>query len=309
MKDPKTFQFVFDAWCNDKQSFVKPTSMSSYILTAENHLLPRFGEQKVITEQEVQDFVLQKLQNGFRQKTVKDMLIVLKMIVRYGCRMGYFEQTPWEIHFPKDFKKEELEVMAIHHQRRLMAYLKANITTRNIGIMLCMNTGMRIGELCALKWRDIDIVNGVVTVSHTLTRVYEIEEEKRYTHLEISTPKTINSVRDIPLSNEMTSILKPLCKIMNKNYFILSNDKKPIEPRTLRNYFNRLLDDLRIPRIKFHGLRHSFATRCIESKCDYKTVSMILGHSTISTTMDLYVHPNKDQKKKCIEKMIRSMRL
>ena len=89
----------------------------------------------------------------------------------------------------------------------------------------------------------------------------------------------------------------------------MSNSPKPIEPRSLRNYFNKLLNELNIPRIKFHGLRHSFATRCIESRCDYKTVSMILGHSSINTTLNLYVHPDKDQKKKCIEKMIRSMRL
>ena len=105
----------------------------------------------------------------------------------------------------------------------------------------------------------------------------------------------------------MLGLLKPLCKVMNKDFYILSNSKKPMEPRTLRNHFNSILVELNIPKIKFHGLRHSFATRCIESKCDYKTVSMILGHSNISTTLDLYVHPNKDQKKKCIEKMIRSM--
>ncbi len=309
MKELKTFREVFEVWCSNKRNYVKQSSLVSYILTAENHLLPRFGEQTNIEEQEVQEFVLQKLKDGFSQKTVKDMVIVLKMVVRYGCRMGYCEMRPWDIRFPKDFKKEDLEVMSIQHQRRLMDYLMQNITCRNIGIIICMNTGIRIGELCALKWKDIDIQNGMLNVSHTLSRVYKIDEDQRYTNLEVSTPKTINSIRDIPLSNHIMGLLKPLCKVMNKEYYILSNDVKPLEPRTLRNYFNKLLMQLDIPKIKFHGLRHSFATRCIESRCDYKTVSMILGHSNISTTLDLYVHPDKDQKKKCIEKMIRSMRL
>ncbi|MBQ4147160.1 MAG: site-specific integrase [Prevotella sp.] len=307
MKEEKTFNEVYDAWYRDKRNYVKKTTISSYVLTAENHLIPRFGEMTSISEQEVQDFVLEKLQDGFRQKTVRDMLAVLKMIVRYGCRMGYYQSTPWDIRFPKDYKKDDLEVMSIQHQRRLINYLKTNITTRNLGIILCLNTGVRIGELCALKWRDIDTRSGVVKVQHTLSRVYKIEDGQRYTNLEESTPKTLNSLREIPLSNDMLSLLKPLCKVMNKDFYILSNSKKPMEPRTLRNHFNSILVELNIPKIKFHGLRHSFATRCIESKCDYKTVSMILGHSNISTTLDLYVHPNKDQKKKCIEKMIRSM--
>ncbi len=307
MKEQKKFYDIYCEWCRDKRHYVKQTTISSYMLTVENHLIPRFGEMTSISEQDVQGFVLEKLQNGFRQKTVKDMLTVLKMIVRYGCRMGYYQSMPWDIRFPKDYKKEDLEVMSIQNQRRLITYLKSNITSRNIGIILCLNTGVRIGELCALKWKDIDTRSGVVKVQHTLSRVYKIVDGQRFTNLEESTPKTLNSLREIPLSNDMLSLLKPLCKVMNKDYYILSNSKKPMEPRTLRNHFNSLLKELMIPKIKFHGLRHSFATRCIESRCDYKTVSMILGHSNISTTLDLYVHPNKDQKKKCIEKMIRAM--
>ena len=86
--------------------------------------------------------------------------------------------------------------------------------------------------------------------------------------------------------------------MVNENYYVISNDIKPIEPRTYRNYYKKLCEQLDIPELKFHGLRHSFATRCIESKADYKTVSVLLGHSNISTTLNLYVHPNKEQKKK-----------
>ena len=81
-----------------------------------------------------------------------------------------------------------------------------------------------------------------------------------------------------------------------------------MEPRTLRNYFHNMLRDLGIPKVRFHALRHSFATRCIASRCDYKTVSAILGHSSISTTLDLYVHPDLSDKKRCIDRLAKVMK-
>jgi integrase len=106
----------------------------------------------------------------------------------------------------------------------------------------------------------------------------------------------------------MSSLLKPLKNIMNPSFFVLTNNEKPTEPRTYRSYYKKLMTELDIPALKFHGLRHSFATRCIESKCDYKTVSVLLGHSNISTTLNLYVHPNMEQKKKTINQMFRSLK-
>ncbi len=106
---------------------------------------------------------------------------------------------------------------------------------------------------------------------------------------------------------EALTLIKPLLKVVNTGFYVISNDSKPIEPRTYRAYYKRLMKSLNIPPIKFHGLRHSFATRCIESNCDYKTVSVLLGHSDISTTLNLYVHPNMEQKKRCITKMFKSL--
>lgn len=110
------------------------------------------------------------------------------------------------------------------------------------------------------------------------------------------------------MTSDLIKIIKPIKKIVNNEYYVLTNDIKPTEPRTYRNYYKRFMKKFDIPDLKFHGLRHSFATRCIEGKCDYKTVSVILGHSNISTTLNLYVHPNLEQKKKCINQMNRSLR-
>ena len=189
-----------------------------------------------------------------------------------------------------------------------MDYLEQNFTFKNLGIIICLSTGIRIGEICALKWNDIDIENGFIKVSKTLQRIYLVDKEIKTTKLIIDKPKTRNSFREIPLSSDLVRIVKPIMKVVNKNYYILTNEEKPTEPRTYRNYYKNLMRKLNIPLIKFHGLRHSFATRCIESNCDYKTISVLLGHSNITTTLNLYVHPNFEQKKKAINKMLRSIK-
>lgn len=109
------------------------------------------------------------------------------------------------------------------------------------------------------------------------------------------------------MNRELLAMMKPLKKVVNGDFYVLTNDEHPTEPRTYRNYYNRLIAKIGIPHLKYHGLRHSFATRCIEAGCDYKTVSVLLGHSNISTTLDLYVHPNMEQKKRCITKMFKSL--
>lgn len=177
----------------------------------------------------------------------------------------------------------------------------------SLGIYISLSTGLRIGEICALKWSDIDVADGTITVQRTIERIYVVEGEKKHTELVINTPKTVNSCREIPMSKELLAMVKPMKKVVNGDFYVLTNDDKPTEPRTYRNYYNRLMEKLDIPKLKYHGLRHSFATRCIEAGCDYKTVSVLLGHSNISTTLNLYVHPNMEQKKRCINKMLKSL--
>ena len=288
--------------------FVKSSTIAVYTLHLENHLLPKFGNKKTLQEQEVQDFVLECLRKGLSQKSVKDMLIVLKMVVRFGAKHGWLQYQDWSIKYPTEQKNNELEVLSISHQKKLMLYITDNFTFRNLGIYICLSTGMRIGEICALKWNDIDIGTETIHVNRTIERIYIIEDGERRTELVIGTPKTKNSIRDIPISKELMKLLRPLKKLVNDDYFVITNEEKPTEPRTYRNYYKQLLKQLDIPDLKFHGLRHSFATRCIESQCDYKTVSVILGHANISTTLNLYVHPNMEQKKKCINQMFKVLK-
>lgn len=308
MVTEKNISQIAGLWKEEKRQFVKKSTFAAYSLIVETHLQPAFGNLTAVTEKDVQDFVLHKLNGGLSQKTIKDMLIVLRMILKFGAKKNYCVYAPIDVIFPTDRERQELEVLSIANQKKIMRFVEDNFTFRNLGIFICLSTGIRIGEICALTWDDIDTENGVIHIRKTIQRIYVKENGIKKTELLIDTPKTATSMRDIPMIKDLYEILKPLKKVVNNDYFVLTNEATPTEPRTYRNYYKKLLDKLGIPPIKFHGLRHSFATRCIESKCDYKTVSVILGHSNISTTLNLYVHPNYEQKKKCIDKMFRKIK-
>lgn len=309
MENCTTFAAVAELWAAQKQQFVKQSTMSAYALTLANYLVPHFGSHTDITETDVQQFVISQLERGLRQKTIKDQLIVLKMVYRFGCKQNVFTLHEWDVHYPTEQKKYNISVFTIEQQRRLMRHLTENFTFLNLGVLICLHTGLRIGEVCALRWENIDVDNGILQVQRTLERIYILSDGNKHTELQLSTPKTRNSQREIPLTKDLLRLLKPFRKVVNPQFYILTNSPKPTEPRTYRNYYRHLLNSLNIPFIKFHGLRHSFATRCIESGCDSKTVSILLGHANISTTLNLYVHPNFDQKKRCIDTMLKRLRI
>lgn len=294
-------------WKDNKKQFVKESTYSAYCLLLTNHIVPYFGDKEEFVEADVQQFVLDSLANGLSEKTIKDIIVVIKMIQKFGAKNKLMNLNQIDVIFPTKSSKRELEIMSKDNQKILFEYLKANFSFRNLGIVICLCTGMRIGELCALKWNSFDMDNNVVKVRHTVQRIYVVDEEIRYTKIVVNEPKTKESNRDIPLSSELLKVIKPLMKVVNPEFYVLSNDEKPIEPRTYRNYYKKILKQLNIPYLKFHGLRHSFATRCIESKNSVKTVSVILGHSNITTTMNLYVHPDNAEKKRCIEKMLKDI--
>lgn len=295
-----TFQELAQQWCEMKQPIVKYSTMCAYRLALHTHLLPRFGQMTQIEEVDVQGFILDKVKEGLAKKTVRDIIAVLRAIVKYGARQKLFEREDWQLDYPTTEDDTKLPILSLTHQRKLMAYLTQQPDARNIGILLALCTGMRIGEICALMWKDVDLLHRMLRVRQTVGRIYNCD--LRATEHVFSTPKTKHSFREIPISKLLFDALSCVKK-QSASTFVVGSSIDATDPRTYRDYFARLLKKLQIPPIVFHGLRHTFATRCIESLCDYKTVSSILGHSNVSTTLNLYVHPNIQQKKRCINKM------
>ena len=283
----KTIREIAAAWKEYKRPYVKQSTMAAYVLILENHILPTFGEDNSLPEQSVQAFVLHKIESGLSTKSVKDILIVLKMVMKFGVKKEWMTYYEWDIKYPPSSENKVLDVLSVTNHRKILNHIQSHFTFMGLGIYISLSTGLRIGEICALKWCDINVTDGILTVNRTIERIYIIEGEKKHTELVINTPKTKNSCREIPMNKELLGMLKPLKKVVNDDYYILTNDERPTEPRTYRNYYKRLMEKLDIPKLKYHGLRHSFATRCIEVGCDYKTVSVLLGHSNISTTLNL----------------------
>ncbi len=307
MNQQKTISEIINLWKVDKKQYVKKSSFSAYMLLIENHLMPEFGSKYSLEDSDVQEFVLHKLDQGLSQKTIKDILIVLKMVFKFGAKNKWMEHNQFDVQFPTEREKHTIEVLSRSNQKRVMNYIQEHFTFRNLGVYICLSAGIRIGEICALTWEDINTDTEIISIRRTIQRIYIIEDGSRKTELVLDTPKTKNSIREIPLSRDLLKMLKPIKKIVNNSFYVLTNDAKPTEPRTYRSYYKILMKELGMPDLKFHGLRHSFATRCIESNCDYKTVSVLLGHSNISTTLNLYVHPNFEQKKKCINQMLKGL--
>ncbi len=304
----KTIREIYNVWREMKSRLVKESTIATYVTNVEKHILPVLGDMTTVDENDVQQLVLDKLRSGLSRRTVRDILLVLKMIVAYGARQGWTERADWDIKFPTNVEKPEFQVLTVGEQKRLMSFLKSHFSFRNLGLYICLCTGMRIGEICALKWSDISIRSKTICIRRTIERVYVIDGGRKYTKLIIGTPKTASSIRDIPVSGDLFKVLKSLIGLVNDAGFVLTNTDKPLEPRIYRHYYKRFMSKLNMPAMKFHGLRHTFATRCIESNCDYKTVSSILGHSNVSTTLNLYVHPDMGQKRRCIDRMLKSVR-
>ena len=303
----KTIREIAVVWKDSKRPFVKQSTMAAYVLILENHILPTLGESDSLHEKIVQDYVLRKIENGLSVKSVKDILIVLKMVMKFGMKNEWMDYYEWDIKYPTSSTNKEVEVLSVANHKKVLNHIQNHFSFTGLGIYISLCTGLRIGEVCALKWSDINIMEGTITVNRTIERIYIIDGVQKHTKLVINTPKTQNSCREIPMTKELLAMMKPLKKVVNDDFYILTNDEYPTEPRTYRNYYTKLMEKLGIPKLKYHGLRHSFATRCIEAGCDYKTVSVLLGHSNISTTLDLYVHPNMEQKKRCIAKVFKSL--
>ena len=302
------FQDVAGRWKADKRQWVKPSSYATYVWLLNTHLLPYFADMEVIDEPIVQAYVNRELSAGLSTKTIRDTLVVLRMVLRFAEKEKFWPHMEFQVHFPTwAEEKHDVPILPEADQKRLLRYLRANFSYRNLGLLICLQTGLRIGELCALRWKDLDMRIGIIHVTKTLQRICLADGDERNNSTFIGPPKTASSVRDIPLSRELRRLIQSAKKGTNPCNYILSNSAKPLEPRYYRAYFRGLLNRLNIPQVRFHALRHTFASRCIQSRCDYKTVSALLGHASISTTLNLYVHPDLTAKKKAIERVVRGM--
>lgn len=201
-----------------------------------------------------------------------------------------------------DFKNEKkvINYLTLTGQNILEKYIKDNINIRNLLVLTTLYSGVRIGEICALKWNDIDFINCTISINKTVQRI-NCNDDKVKTKLIIDISKTKSSIRIIPIPKFVIILLNQYKS--NTNNFVFTNSNKPKDPRSVEKYFNSLLSKLNIRHLKFHSLRHTFATRLREQKVNIKVISELLGHSNWKITQDIYVHSSFDIKKKSVNEL------
>ncbi len=308
--DKKTEKILFkesaESWLMSIRNNLKETSVIKYENILIKHIYPVFSNREIedVTDTEIEVFLnglLIKNSSGDRNlapATVSTVLTVFKGIFRYtsknkGIKLPdltgiYIKSAPVIV-----------KSLEIHEQSKLNTYLCSNISLKNIGILLCMYTGMRIGEVCALKWENIHLDKRYISIESTVQRIRHRNASDHKTKIIITDPKSLSSIRDIPIPDIIYDILSEIKQ--NKDVYLLSGkaDKIP-EPRALQNHFKTVLKHCDINDINFHILRHTFATRCIEAGVDAKSLSEILGHACVNITLNRYVHPSMEIKRKNI---------
>lgn len=304
-----TFAELFDLWYADKTAYVKPGTAALYALSWQR-LEPYIGRVDIdnFGKVEAKALLAQHVGRGYAAHTIRDRIAVIRQMLKFAsAELGLMvKPIDWGLHMPMTAPKT-LQRYTEAEALRLIRYitnLSAEDMRRDIGVLISVMTGLRIGEVCGLRYGDVDFRGNTIAVRRTVSRIYN-----PVTHLEginIGATKTRAGYRDVPLLPPLKKALRSMYK-GDDDVYIASGTDKPLCPRTLREKYANLQRRLRLPQITFHGLRHTFASMLVEAGGDTKTISVILGHSNISTTLNLYVHPSDDAKRKAVARAFRAL--
>jgi integrase len=298
-------------WMHEQQRLAREATYATYSMAVVNHIIPLLGHLYVedITEQIVQETALYWLERGrcdgcggLLRKSVRDLLAIVKTSLKAARKHCGLPAMIMDIRLPQPQLSQKPKVFTLSELRILVGAASSKSSTKNMGILLALYSGLRIGELCALRWEDVDFERTTLAVTKTIQKIYtkSLTGETQAKTI-ISSPKTKSSVRELPLSSEIVPMLMRF-RAPDDHYLITGKDSC-MGPRSYRSYYSRFLQRSGITASSFHKLRHTFATQLIESGADVKTVSQLLGHASVKTTLDLYVHPQLEQKRKCIAMM------
>lgn len=298
------FKDITFMWMENNKIRLKGSTLAKYENVIKTHIIPEMGEIKFshIDSSYINDFLYRKMQCGrigtggsLSTSYVKTMAVIIEAIIKYGRKEGYNQKNNITVFKPQTEQKDIL-TMSLTQEKDLLKVLLQEKNAVTIGTLIALQAGLRIGEVCALKWSDIDFENECINVRHTVSRV----NVNNKTCLIIDTPKTKSSRRCIPMSKQLKIALGD-AYINRKSEFVVSDNKDFVSTRTFEYQYKRMLKRNNLPIFNFHVLRHTFATRCAEIGMDAKALSILLGHSTPITTLSIYIHPSMELVKQKID--------
>lgn len=288
---PITFEQIGREWLSKKELKVKTSTYNKYKNLLEKHIFPEFGTLQV-TEYDIYSFEngLQKItyqnSNNFSKSTLKSIVYLLRAIIKYSLRFGLDSVIEFDFDIT-DSNSKNIGILSKKDEESLISYLCENHSFGNLGILLSLTTGLRIGEVCALRRKNVNFETNLIYICETAQRL----QFENGTQLITTPPKSSKAYRYVPLPQIARTYLEQLnIKNVSEDAYILTNTTIPFEPRTLQYTFKSTLKKCSIENINFHALRHTFATNCVELGFDIKTLSELLGHSSVSFTLNRYVH-------------------
>lgn len=300
---------VGDMWLHSLEPVCKKSTLVKYTNQLNKYIYPQLGEKEIcyITNADVISFShLLLTGNGSSKRVLSPkstsdilsrMMSIQKFGVMNGYKVGYLSNC---VRVPQ--RKKEIRVLSVSEQEVLLHYIMHETNLTTLGILICLFTGIRLGELCALKWNSISLTDKELRIKYTMQRLQSLDASASCkTYISIDEPKSSCSMRSIPLPEFIIQYIIPYYK---EDSYVLTGDKvRFVEPRTMENRFKSILKKCGIEDANFHALRHTFATRCVEAGFDIKSLSEILGHANVNITLNRYVHPSMQLKRENMNKL------
>ena len=295
---------IFTEWLIKVRHSVKESSYCYYDTLISTHLSPFFQQTSLqdLSENLIQDLILTLEMRHLSVSYIRTILLILKSSLKMAQTRNYIAECP-EINYISSKTFSSIHTFTYSEWKQLETHLLQTPTCFSFGLLLCMYTGLRIGELSGLKWMDVQWDTGEIWIQRTVYRIRNLEytpgSKEPRTYLHIGPPKTTSSRRQIPLPYPFLELARTYRS--DPGNYILTGTDYCMEPRTIQRRFRQILKECDIPYRNFHTLRHSFATLSIQKGCDYKTLSELLGHASANITMNIYVHSDAERKRQCLE--------
>lgn len=302
----KQLSQVLREWQDSRKGLVKESTYANYRNLTDRHLIPDIGSTalSLISTEMLDNYLKRKLcsgrldgKGGLSPKTVYELRSILILTLEFAKKRGYpCSVADTRLFCPKG-KKPQIKILTLSEQKCLEEYLFKEASPFHISILVTLYSGLRIGELCALKWGDIHLNSGIISINRIIIRIRDLSPDAHSkTKVIVDMPKTECSKRTIPLPDFIVEYLNQFSR--EENIYLLTGAEKYMEPRACLNRYKQVLEKAGLGDFTFHTLRHTFATRCVENGFDVKSLSEILGHADVNTTMQRYVHPSMELKRK-----------
>lgn len=302
------FNNLVDSWLEGVRDTRALSTYTKYTQLSRNHIIPFFEQIEV---SDISDVTLRDFQNILETKqsinaslsagNLRCITMIVNTVLDCAYRQGIIHSP---LTLTTNIKKEKhiAKTFSTEERIKLENFLIHDLNLSKLGIYMCLYTGLRLGEICSLRWMDIDLDNACIFIRHTVQRLPSYRQaDRRKTRLVLSQPKSNSSMRLVPVTSNLLPLLSKENSGITPEHYLLTGTELPMDPRTLQYQYKRCLFDAGIPYCNFHALRHTFATRCIMCGIDPKTLSEILGHSDIKITLEYYFHTSLEFKKKQME--------